>query len=62
MFSGGTDTSASVMEWAMSEMMKNPKVMEKAQAEVRNLFKGKNIVRDSDMMQLSYLKSVIKET
>ncbi|XP_028754935.1 cytochrome P450 71D8-like [Neltuma alba] len=62
MFSGGTDTSATVLEWAMSEMMKNPKVMEKAQAEVRNVFKGKKAIRDSDMIQLSYLKLVIKET
>ncbi|XP_028765939.1 cytochrome P450 71D8-like [Neltuma alba] len=62
MFAGGTDTSATVLEWAMSEMMKNPRVMEKAQAEVRNVFKGKKVIRDSDMIQLSYLKLVIKET
>ncbi|XP_028768652.1 cytochrome P450 71D8-like [Neltuma alba] len=31
MFGGGTDTAASVLEWAMSEMMRNPRVMEKAQ-------------------------------
>ncbi|MBA0816700.1 hypothetical protein Gohar_001333, partial [Gossypium harknessii] len=34
-FSGGSETSASVVEWAMSEMIKNPRVMTKAQAEVR---------------------------
>ncbi|XP_028768628.1 cytochrome P450 71D8-like [Neltuma alba] len=63
MFSGGTDTSASLLEWAMSEMMRNPRVMEKAQNEVRNAFKGKKVIDDnSEMSQLSYLKSVIKET
>ncbi|KAK4259126.1 hypothetical protein QN277_005493 [Acacia crassicarpa] len=62
MFAGGTDTSASVLEWAMSEMMKNPKVMEKAQTKVRNIFRGKKVIHDSDMTQLSYLKLVIKET
>ncbi|XP_054791249.1 cytochrome P450 71D8-like [Prosopis cineraria] len=62
MFSGGTDTSATVLEWAMSEMMRNPKVMNKAQAEVRNACRGKKVIGDSDMIQLSYLKSVIKET
>ncbi|XP_028768647.1 cytochrome P450 71D8-like [Neltuma alba] len=62
MFSGGTDTSATVLEWAMSELMSNPRVMKKAQAEVRNAFRGKKVIHDSDMMQLSYLKSVIKET
>ncbi|XP_028754937.1 cytochrome P450 71D8-like [Neltuma alba] len=62
MFGGGTDTSATVLEWAMSEMMKNPKVMEKAQVEVRNVFNGKKVINESDMVQLSYLKSVVKET
>ncbi|MCD7472408.1 hypothetical protein HAX54_013642 [Datura stramonium] len=35
MFIGGTDTSSTVLEWAVSEMMKNPQLMEKAQTEVR---------------------------
>ncbi|XP_028754938.1 cytochrome P450 71D8 [Neltuma alba] len=61
-FSGGTDTSAATMEWALSEMVRNPKVMEKAQAEIRETFKGKKVIHDSDMEQISYLKSVIKET
>lgn len=62
MFGGGTDTSAAVLEWAMSEMMKNPKAMKQAQAEVRNVFKGMKVIRDCDMLHLKYLKSVIKET
>ncbi|KAL5168520.1 Cytochrome P450 71D8 [Glycine soja] len=61
-FAAGTDTSASTLEWAMSEMMKNPKVKEKAQAELRQIFKGKEIIRETDLEELSYLKSVIKET
>jgi cytochrome P450 len=31
MFSGGGDTSSTALEWAMSELVKNPRVMEKAQ-------------------------------
>ncbi|XVF03638.1 hypothetical protein REPUB_Repub05bG0010300 [Reevesia pubescens] len=30
---GGTDTSSNTVEWAMSEMMKNPRTLEKAQTE-----------------------------
>ncbi|XP_027341547.1 cytochrome P450 71D10-like [Abrus precatorius] len=61
-FSAGTETSSAVVEWAMSEMVKNPRVMEEAQAEVRRVFDCKGHVDESDMDQLIYLKSVIKET
>ncbi|RDX60715.1 Cytochrome P450 71D8, partial [Mucuna pruriens] len=57
-FVAGTDTSASTIEWAMTEMMRNPRVREKAQAELRE----KEIINESDIEQLSYLKLVIKET
>ncbi|KAJ7960887.1 Cytochrome P450 [Quillaja saponaria] len=35
MFSAGSEISSTTMEWAMSEIMKNPKLMEEAQAEVK---------------------------
>ncbi|XP_015159613.1 premnaspirodiene oxygenase-like [Solanum tuberosum] len=41
MFLAGTETSADVLEWAMTEMMKNTKVMEKAQTELRRIPQGK---------------------
>lgn len=62
MFTAGTDTSSGVVEWAMSEMMKNPHVMERAQTEVRQAFLGKPEIKESDIQQLHYLKLVIKET
>ncbi|KAG5051900.1 Cytochrome P450 71D8 [Glycine max] len=61
-FAAGTDTSASTLEWAMAEMMRNPKVREKAQAELRQTFREKEIIHESDLEQLTYLKLVIKET
>nr|GMD44346.1 premnaspirodiene oxygenase-like [Ipomoea batatas] len=35
LFVAGTETSSAVVVWAMSEMMKNRRVLAKAQAEVR---------------------------
>ncbi|XP_004248583.1 desmethyl-deoxy-podophyllotoxin synthase isoform X2 [Solanum lycopersicum] len=61
-FIAGTDTSSTALEWAMAELMKNPHVMEQAQAEVRKAFKGKSMMTESEVQQLDYLKLVIKET
>jgi cytochrome P450 len=46
----------------MSEMMKNPRVLEKGQAEIREALKGKKKIHEKDLRNLSYLKSVINET
>ncbi|KAK2974705.1 hypothetical protein RJ640_007797 [Escallonia rubra] len=61
-FSGATESTAISIEWAMSEMLKNPRVLSKAQAEVRETFKGKERITEEDIQQLDYLKLVIKET
>ncbi|CAI0455296.1 unnamed protein product [Linum tenue] len=52
-----TDTWTVAVEWAMSELMKNPWVMKKAQEEVRQVFNSKE-----KMDQLPYLQLVVKET
>ncbi len=46
----------------MSEMMKNPRVMREAQAEVRQVFKGKPKVDEAGFHELKYLKMVMKKT
>nr|XP_043618746.1 cytochrome P450 71AV8-like [Erigeron canadensis] len=62
MFSAGTDPSSVTIEWAMLELMKNPRVMKKVQGELRQVVKGKNKIYESDIQELDYLKLVIKET
>ncbi|CAI0552355.1 unnamed protein product [Linum tenue] len=58
----GSDTSSATVEWAMSELIKNPTIMKKAQEEVRHMFGEKGKVEESRVHELSYLKLVIKET
>nr|GMD44350.1 premnaspirodiene oxygenase-like [Ipomoea batatas] len=62
LFAGAVDTSKTTTVCAMVEMVKNPRVLAKAQAQVREVFKGKEKVEESDMEKLSYLNLVIKET
>uniref|UniRef100_A0A2N9IEN8 Cytochrome P450 n=1 Tax=Fagus sylvatica TaxID=28930 RepID=A0A2N9IEN8_FAGSY len=61
-FSAGTDTSSTATDWAMTEMMRQPRVLKKARAEIRQAFRGKKKIHEKDVQNLSYLKSVIKET
>ncbi|XP_020582159.1 cytochrome P450 71A1-like [Phalaenopsis equestris] len=61
-FLAGTDPSAMIMEWAMAELLKNPKSMRKVQDEVRQVVKEKGKVEEADLQHLPYLHNVVKET
>ncbi|XP_066325744.1 dolabradiene monooxygenase-like [Miscanthus floridulus] len=62
-FSAGSESSSTILVWAMSELVKNPQVMHKAQSlEVRETFKGQDKINEGDLIKLRYLQLVIKET
>ena len=61
-FIAGTDTSAATLVWAMTGLMKNPKVMKNVQEEVKNLKGDKPFIYEDDLQNLPYLKAVVKET
>ncbi|XP_024961479.1 (+)-menthofuran synthase-like [Cynara cardunculus var. scolymus] len=58
----GTDTSSSVLEWAMTELLLHPDSLKKVQNEVREVLNGKKDITDDDLEMMTYLKAVIKET
>ncbi|KAK1397131.1 hypothetical protein POM88_006994 [Heracleum sosnowskyi] len=53
--SAGSETSSITIDWAMSEMLKNPRVMERAQAEIRKVFEGRETIDETMVQELSYL-------
>ncbi|GKV50437.1 hypothetical protein SLEP1_g57140 [Rubroshorea leprosula] len=61
-FMGGDETSTVIVEWAMSEMLKNLRVVEKAQPEVRRVFPREGSADEAGIRELKYLNLVIKET
>ncbi|XP_031278241.1 LOW QUALITY PROTEIN: cytochrome P450 71D10-like [Pistacia vera] len=61
-FSAGSEKSSTALQWAMLELLRNPRVMKEAQAEVRRVFDGKGYIDENGIQELKYLKSVIKET
>ncbi|KAM3215005.1 hypothetical protein ACQJBY_067136 [Aegilops geniculata] len=58
----GSETSASTLQWAMAELMRNPAALRRAQAEVRGALAGQSRVAEESMQELPYLRRVIKET
>ena len=62
MFTGGTETTATTIEWTMAELVRNPSIMKKAQDEVRRVIGNRSKLDDTDIAHLQYLKCIIKET
>lgn len=62
MFTAGTDTTTSTLEWAMAELLHNPKTLQKLQSEIRNTVGPNKNLKENDINNLPYLNAVIKET
>ena len=58
LFAGGSDTSATTLEWTMAELVKNPRVMGKAQDEVRRALGGQPKVIEDSLGGLNYMRLV----
>ncbi|KAK9742861.1 hypothetical protein RND81_03G201200 [Saponaria officinalis] len=63
-FIAGTDTTSSTLEWSMTELLRNPETMAKAQDEIDNVIGNNNhkSIQETDISKLSYIQAVVKET
>ncbi|EFJ21523.1 hypothetical protein SELMODRAFT_176221 [Selaginella moellendorffii] len=60
--SGGTDTSATVIEWALAEILhRAPRVLDKAHDELDAVVGRSRMVDEADLPRLPYLQAIIKE-
>ncbi|KAE9604123.1 hypothetical protein Lal_00001595 [Lupinus albus] len=62
MVTAGMDTSAIVVEWGMAELIKNPRVQQKAQEELDKVIGFERIMTENDFTSLPYLQCIAKET
>ncbi|KAF7012877.1 hypothetical protein CFC21_027025 [Triticum aestivum] len=61
-FAGGTETTGSTLAWAMSELVRNPEIMAKAQQEIQEVVgEDRAVITNSDLTKLRYTEMVIKE-
>ncbi|KDO76113.1 hypothetical protein CISIN_1g010704mg [Citrus sinensis] len=61
MITAGMDTVAITVEWAMAELVMNPRVQHKAQEELDRVIGLNRGMNESDTLNLPYLRSVAKE-
>ncbi|GAU18915.1 hypothetical protein TSUD_229050 [Trifolium subterraneum] len=59
---GGTDTTTYTLEWALTELLRNPNIMSKAKRELEEIIGLGNTIEESDIARLPYLQAIIKET
>ncbi|KAF7106446.1 hypothetical protein CFC21_107175 [Triticum aestivum] len=61
-FVAGIDTNAATIVWAMSELVRKPRVLKKVQNSIRDVVGDNKSVQSDDISKLSYLRMVVKET
>ncbi|GLU13491.1 hypothetical protein SLE2022_301240 [Rubroshorea leprosula] len=62
MLLAGTDTSAVTLEWAMSNLVNHPDILEKARVELDREIGQEVLMDESDISKLRYLQNIISET
>ncbi|XP_071677222.1 cytochrome P450 71A1-like [Lolium perenne] len=62
MIFAGTKTTSITLEWAMAELIQNPRAMAKLQDEIARVSNGNPTTEEDDLHRMEYLKAVLKES
>lgn len=60
-FTAGTDTTAIATEWALVELLNNPKLLEKARKEIDDVVGNDRVVEEPDVPNLPFIQAIVKE-
>ncbi|KAD4384411.1 hypothetical protein E3N88_24579 [Mikania micrantha] len=61
-FGGGIDNTSTNLEWVLSELIRNPRVMQNLQKEIAEIAQGRSKITEQDLEKMQYLKAVVKES
>ncbi|KAL0448950.1 UNVERIFIED_CONTAM: Trimethyltridecatetraene synthase [Sesamum latifolium] len=59
---GGTDTTATTVEWIIHEILRHPQTIEKAKEELNRVIGRERWVEENDHSQLAYIDAIIMES
>ncbi|KAH0464349.1 hypothetical protein IEQ34_007135 [Dendrobium chrysotoxum] len=62
LFTAGTDTTSSTVEWALAELIRHPNLLKQAQIELDSVVGSDRLVSESDLPSLPFLQAIVKET
>lgn len=62
LFTAGTDTSSSTVEWAIAELIRHPNLLVQAQQELDKVVGQNRLVTEDDLTHLTFLQAIVKET
>ncbi|XP_020189727.1 cytochrome P450 93G2-like [Aegilops tauschii subsp. strangulata] len=61
-FTAGSDTTATTVEWMMAELLNHPHCLQKLRTELDAVVGRSRLVGEPDVAQMPYLQAVLKET
>ncbi|KAM0936674.1 putative flavonoid 3'-monooxygenase [Dioscorea sansibarensis] len=62
LFTAGTDTTSSTVEWVLAELIRHPDILAMAQSELDTVIGRGRLVAESDLHKLPLMQAIIKET